>query len=74
MVDNRQKDTQMRPGMTKRTSTLGGFGMILIGRGPLVYYPDHFATPTLGVKWDVLFLCRLRYTFFFFSELTGKLW
>ncbi len=22
MVDNRQKDTQMRPGMTKRTSTL----------------------------------------------------
>jgi len=23
MVENRQKDTQMRPGMTKRTSSLG---------------------------------------------------
>ena len=45
--------------------------MILIGRGPLVYYPDHFATPTLGVMWDEQFLCRLRYTFFFL-ELTGK--
>jgi hypothetical protein len=60
---------KMAPLCITRTH-LTGFGVALIGMGPLVHFAAYFALAKLGVMWDVKFL--RSFWFIFFSSLMCK--